>query len=143
VLENIRSNVGDDFPVLIKLNSADFTDGGLTLEDSVRVGRLLQGAGTDAIEVSGGTVVTGDHCQEGIDSDEKEAYWGEAAEVFKEKLRVPLIPVGGVRSFQLAEKIVDQGLADYISMSRPFIAWCLVSFNSRNHQDDSELLFLE
>jgi 2,4-dienoyl-CoA reductase-like NADH-dependent reductase (Old Yellow Enzyme family) len=121
VLEKIRSSVGRDFPVLVKLNSEDFIDGGLTLEDSVRVGQMLQEGGIDAIEVSGGTVVSGDHCRQDIDSKEKEAYWREAAKVFKEKLHVPLILVGGVRSFQLAEQLVDQGYADYISMSRPFI----------------------
>jgi 2,4-dienoyl-CoA reductase-like NADH-dependent reductase (Old Yellow Enzyme family) len=51
----------------------------------------------------------------------KEAYWRTAAKVFKEKLDVPLILVGGIRSFQLAERLVDEGYADYISMSRPFI----------------------
>ncbi len=121
VLEKIRSSVGSDFPVLVKLNSEDFIDGGLTLVDSVRVGQMLQEAGIDAIEVSGGTIVTGDHCRQDIDSKEKEAYWRDAAKVFKEKLHVPLILVGGVRSFQLAEQLVDQGYADYISMSRPFI----------------------
>jgi 2,4-dienoyl-CoA reductase-like NADH-dependent reductase (Old Yellow Enzyme family) len=34
---------------------------------------------------------------------------------------VPLILVGGVRSFHLAEQLMDEGYADYISMSRPFI----------------------
>jgi 2,4-dienoyl-CoA reductase-like NADH-dependent reductase (Old Yellow Enzyme family) len=121
VLEKIRSSVGRDFPVLVKLNSEDFIDGGLTLEDSVRVGQMLQEEGIDAIEISGGTIVTGDHCQTDIDSQEKEAYWREAAKVFKEKLQVPLILVGGVRSFKVAEQLVDQGYADYISMSRPFI----------------------
>ena len=39
----------------------------------------------------------------------------------KEKLTTPLILVGGVRSLQLAEKLYDEGYADYFSMSRPFI----------------------
>ena len=32
-----------------------------------------------------------------------------------------MILVGGVRSFEVAEKIVDDGIADYVSMSRPLI----------------------
>jgi 2,4-dienoyl-CoA reductase-like NADH-dependent reductase (Old Yellow Enzyme family) len=43
------------------------------------------------------------------------------AKAFKEKINVPLILVGGNRSFQVAERLVDKGVADYISMSRPFI----------------------
>ena len=40
---------------------------------------------------------------------------------FKEKVNVHLILVGGIRSLQVAERLVEQGVADYISMSRPFI----------------------
>ena len=121
VLAKIRASVGSDFPVLIKLNSQDILDGGLTLEDAVQVGLMLQEAGIDAIELSGGTIVTGDHCQKEIDTEDKEAYWRTAARVFKQKLDVPLILVGGIRSFQLAERLIAEGYADYISMSRPFI----------------------
>jgi 2,4-dienoyl-CoA reductase-like NADH-dependent reductase (Old Yellow Enzyme family) len=39
----------------------------------------------------------------------------------KQKITIPLILVGGMRSFTVAEKLVDDGIADYISMSRPFI----------------------
>lgn len=120
-LGKIRAAVGGDFPVLVKLNSEDFIDGGLTLADAVVVGQMLQAEGIDAIEISGGTVVTGDHCRKDIDSEEKEAYWRKGARAFREKLDVPLILVGGVRSFPLAEQLVDGGYADYISMSRPFI----------------------
>ncbi len=42
-------------------------------------------------------------------------------EAFKEKVNVPLILVGGNRSFQVAERLIHQGIADYISMSRPLI----------------------
>lgn len=120
-LREIRAAVGAEFPVLVKLNSEDFIDGGLKLADAVVVGQMLQAEGIDAIEVSGGTLVTGDHCRKDIDSEEKEAYWREAAKAFKQKLDVPLILVGGIRSFSLAEQLVDDGYADYISMSRPFI----------------------
>ena len=121
VLGKMRASVDSDFPVLIKLNSQDILDGGLKLEDSVQVGLMLQEAGIDAIELSGGTLVTGDHCQTGIDAEDKEAYWRTAAKVFFDFLDVPLILVGGIRSYQLAEQLVDEGYADYISMSRPFI----------------------
>jgi 2,4-dienoyl-CoA reductase-like NADH-dependent reductase (Old Yellow Enzyme family) len=121
VLRSIRSSVGSEFPILVKLNSDDAIDGGLTLEDAVQVGKMLQEEGIDAIEISGGTIVTGDHCQKEIDTEEKEAYWREAARVFKQNLDVPIILVGGVRSFHLAEQLMDEGYADYLSMSRPFI----------------------
>ena len=74
-----------------------------------------------SFELSGGTVVTGDHRQAEIDTETKEAYWRAAAKKFKDNLSVPLILVGGIRSFELAEKMIEEGYADYLSMSRPFI----------------------
>jgi 2,4-dienoyl-CoA reductase-like NADH-dependent reductase (Old Yellow Enzyme family) len=123
VLKKVRSTVGHDFPVLVKLNSEDFLEGGLTLNDSLIIGTLLQKDGIDAIELSGGTLRSGNltPSRAGITTEEKEAYFLEAAKAFKEKLTIPLILVGGIRSLSVAERIIDQGLADYLSMSRPFI----------------------
>lgn len=120
---SVRDEVGSKYPVLIKLNSEDFLEGGLNVDDSLEAGVLLQEAGVDAIELSGGTFLSGKFSpsRAGINSQDKEAYFRNAAKTFKEKLRVPVILVGGMRSFEVAEKIVEQGYADYISMSRPLI----------------------
>ena len=56
-----------------------------------------------------------------IESEEDEAVFQKAASAFKEKIKVPLILVGGIRSYNVARRLVDEGVADYISMSRPFI----------------------
>jgi len=123
VLRRVKEAVGADFPVLVKMNSQDFLDGGLTLEDSLKVGAMLQEGGIDAIELSGGTIVSGklSPSRMGIKSEEKEAYFKDSAKAFKEALKVPIIMVGGIRSFQLAERLVALGYTDYVSMSRPFI----------------------
>ncbi len=121
VLKRMRSAVGSGYPILVKLNSDDVIEGGLNIEDAVQVGKMLQAEGIDAIEISGGTIITGDHCRKEIDTEDKEAYWRDAAKTFKQNLETPLILVGGVRSFQLAGRLLDEGYADYISMSRPFI----------------------
>lgn len=121
ILAKMRRQVGDDFPILIKMNSEDVIEGGLTVEDSLQAALLLQQAGVDAIELSGGTVVTGDHCRKDISSEDKEAYWRQAARRFKEKLTLPLILVGGIRSLPVAEKLHAEGYADYFALSRPLI----------------------
>ncbi len=119
----IREVVGDDYPILIKMNCRDFDENGLSLDDSVRVAGLLAGAGLDAIEVSGG-LLTADALspsRPGINSEEKEAYFKEELRAFRKAVSIPLILVGGIRSFEVAERLVEDGMADYISMSRPFI----------------------
>ena len=80
--------------------------------------------GIDAIEMSGGTFASGDliPVRPGIlKSEDKEVYYREAASLFKSELSVPLILVGGIISYNVAEKIIDDGLADYIALSRPLI----------------------
>jgi 2,4-dienoyl-CoA reductase-like NADH-dependent reductase (Old Yellow Enzyme family) len=123
VLVSVRKAVGKNFPVLVKLNCQDFIENGLTLEDSLQVGLMLTGNGIDAIELSGGVLIGGklNPVRMGIKTEDKESYFKQGAMAFKKKVDVPLILVGGNRSFQVAERLVDEGVVDYISMSRPFI----------------------
>ncbi len=123
VLQKIRQAVGREYPVLVKMNCRDFIENGLVVEDSLEVGAMLESEGIDAIELSGGVLVGGklSPSRMGIKSEEKEAYFQDDAGAFKDKLRVPLILVGGNRSFQVAERLINEGIADYISMSRPLI----------------------
>lgn len=123
VLKRLRTELGDDYPILVKMNSQDFLENGLVLEDSLKVGIMVDQGGIDGIELSGGTMLSGNlsPSRAKISSEEKEAYFKEAAKAFKANISVPLILVGGVRSFRVAENLVNDGVADYISMSRPFI----------------------
>lgn len=123
ILKKVRSMVGENFPVLIKINSRDYLESGLSLEDSLKIGLILQEDGLDAIELSGGTIVSGNlsPSRVGITTEEKEAYFLDAAKIFKQNLQIPLILVGGLRSFRVAEQIIEGGYADYISMSRALI----------------------
>jgi len=123
ILAAVRDRLGPDFPILIKINCRDFADNGLRLEDSVQVGQMLADQGLDGVEVSGG-LLTGKKLspsRPGIDSKDREAYFREEAREFSSHLNIPVILVGGLRSFDLAEELVQQGVADALSMSRPLI----------------------
>jgi len=122
VLDAIRRAVGQDFPVLAKLNGSDFMEGGLNTDDAVRAGRMLAEAGLDAIEISGG-LLTGGRMSPSrmVKNQEQEAYFRKEALAYRKALDIPLILVGGIRSFETAKGLVDDGIADFISMSRPFI----------------------
>ena len=123
ILQAIRQEVGDDYPVLIKLNSQDFDEQGLSLQDSLQVAKILSQAGLDAIELSGGLLTGGklSPSRPDIDSPDKEAYFSTQAEKFKQELDLPLLLVGGIRSYERANELVSNKIADYISMSRPLI----------------------
>jgi len=91
-LQVIRKRVGQDYPVLIKMNARDYLEGGLELEDSVQAGAMLKQAGVDAIEVSGGTFASGDlmPMRTGILTEEDEAYFKAEALAFKKQIDLPI-----------------------------------------------------
>lgn len=111
-------------PVLIKLNATDFIPGGLEVEEAVRIAKLLEEAGYEAIEVSAGMwesrLYTGFNvvCQNVERSGE--AYFKEYAKKIKEKVGIPVILVGGIRSCEVAESLVGE-YCDLVSMARPLI----------------------
>ncbi|MDD4767980.1 MAG: hypothetical protein PHF87_10475 [Desulfotomaculaceae bacterium] len=123
MIQAMRRTARPDYPILVKLNCRDFIENGLNLDDSLNVAHKLADAGVDAIELSGGVINTGrlEPSRTGINSIEKEAYFRNEARAFKREIHIPLILVGGIRSYELAEELVENGEADYISMSRPFI----------------------
>ncbi|TEB06044.1 NADH oxidase [Pelotomaculum schinkii] len=122
VFQAVREAVGKDYPVLIKLNCRDFVENGLSLDNSLKVGRALSDAGLDAIELSGGLLTGGQlsPIRPGI-KPEEEVYYRDEARYFKNAISIPLILVGGIRSFQTAERLVEDVAADYISLCRPLI----------------------
>ena len=121
VLDAIRRAVGRNYPVLAKLNCRDDVENGLSLEDSVTVAGMLEEAGIDAIELSGGLLNNPNIMRSKIDSGDSQAFFQAEARMFKQTVKVPLILVGGIRSYDTAKQLVDEGIAEYISMSRPFI----------------------
>jgi len=122
VLRGVKAACGRDFPAIVKLNSTDFLEGGLTLDDAVRMARLLEADGIDGIEVSGGMAEAGrGSVWPGLRSESEEGYFaGNAAEI-KKAVRVPVFALGGIRTLAVAERIVEEGRADLVSLSRPLI----------------------
>jgi 2,4-dienoyl-CoA reductase-like NADH-dependent reductase (Old Yellow Enzyme family) len=118
----VREAVGEDYPVMLKLNGSDNLEGGLEISDAVIAAKTVAEAGIDAIEVSGGTAASGEKSpvRVKISKPEKEAYNLELAKEIKDNVSCPVISVGGFRSFEVADKAVTDGM-DYISMSRPLI----------------------
>ncbi|MBW2528731.1 MAG: NADH:flavin oxidoreductase [Deltaproteobacteria bacterium] len=121
----VRERVGGDLPVLVKLNSHDFMPGSTTEQDSLHLAQQLVAEGLDAIELSGGTPGSGKAlgaARPGIKTVDDEAYFLPQARIFREALPdTPLILVGGVRTPELMERILDEGVVDAFALSRPLI----------------------
>lgn len=55
IYEGIRAEVGEGFPIAVKLNASDGVEGGFCEEDSLKVAQHLSRIGVDVIDVSGGS----------------------------------------------------------------------------------------
>jgi len=120
VYQAIRDTVGPDFPVGIKLNSADFMKDGLSEEESMDVVRALSEAGIDLIEISGGTyeapAMTGFKAKA---SNEREAYFLDYADAVRRHTDVPLMVTGGFRSGNAMQQALESGATDLVGLARP------------------------
>ena len=125
ILQRIRAALGRQFTVLIKTNSEDFLKHGSTVEDMLQFAARLEQAGIDGIELSGGTNDPASiyhPVRQGTPAVEaEEVYYRAAAQRYKEKIRVPLLLVGGIRSYSVAAHLIEDGATDFVSLSRPLI----------------------
>jgi 2,4-dienoyl-CoA reductase-like NADH-dependent reductase (Old Yellow Enzyme family) len=130
VVASVRAAVGPDFPVAVKLNSADFQKGGFAFEESLQVAQWLQEASIDLIEISGGTYEQPKLLGlAGMEEEEKqnvvqstmmrEAYFVDFAIAMREKVSVPLMVTGGFRLRAAMEQALENGAADLIGLGRP------------------------
>jgi len=125
----VRGAVGSDFPIAVKLNSADFQKGGFSKEESARVAGWLAERGLDLLEISGGTyeqmalLGRDDVSAEGKaeSTRQREAYFLEyARDIRKAAQGLPLMVTGGFRTPQLMRDVLDSGEIDLIGIARPF-----------------------
>lgn len=119
ILERIRQEVGQSFPLWVRINASDDVEGGITLDEAVQQAVILESAGADAISVSGGL-----------------EFWStlsipcypypkgpmvSMAEEIKKAVRVPVIAAGKIDA-ELAEEVVAGGRVDFVAMGRPLLA---------------------
>lgn len=124
IVKAVRNAVGDNFPVAVKLNSADFQKGGFSLEDCVQVAAWLGEDSIDLLEISGGTYeqlsLMGVQATEVRESTRRrEAYFLEYAQAIKASANVPLMITGGFRSRAVMEQAVASGEIDMVGLARP------------------------
>jgi len=124
ILQNIRQKVGEDYPVLIKIGVQDGFPGGLEFSEGKLAAKYLAELGFDALEISQGLRGATDEDTEfrtKINVINREAYFRNWCHQIKNQVEVPVMMVGGLRTFKLMEEIIQDKEADFISLSRPLI----------------------
>jgi len=124
IYRDMRAKAGEDYPILVKIGVEDFFPGGLEFQEGKRAARYLAEWGFDALEISSGLRGKGYEKSEfrpGINQLDREAYFREWCRDIRRSVKVPVMMVGGLRSFELMEEVIQNQEADFISLCRPLI----------------------
>jgi 2,4-dienoyl-CoA reductase-like NADH-dependent reductase (Old Yellow Enzyme family) len=126
VYDNIREKVGFEFPILMKINCSDFTaENGQTLSETKTICETLEKKGMNAIEISGGPVfkkpkVEKEPFQPAL--ERKTSYFAEYAKEISKNLKIPVLLVGGNRSIDEMNEILNNTNISNFSLARPLLS---------------------
>jgi len=127
IYNQIRDKIGKNFPIFIKLNTRDYCEGGLTLEEAKKVAKILIDTGYDAIEPSSGIVdfkftERKTYAAVMFETEEEGNYFLPNVNALKPVMNDrPIILMGGVRNPISADKMINENVTDFIALSRPLI----------------------
>lgn len=117
----IKERLGEDFPVICRINGSDHVPAGLELDESIQIALMLERAGADSISVSGGVHASRPYMVIPGMGVERGCYLRHS-EAFRRHLRIPVMTVGRINTPALAEQALARGEADFICLSRALIA---------------------
>lgn len=126
VVDEVKSRVGEEFPIMIKLNFSDFMDKGegLTEDESIEVFKKVDELGIDIIEVSAVNESSGKGlapARTGIKSLDKQSYFKNVTERIAKQVDTKVILMGGNRTVHLMDKILNNTDIEYFSVGRPLL----------------------
>lgn len=121
LIRAIKARLGNDYPVIVRMNGRDHVKHGLELDDAVEMAAMFEAAGADSISVSGGVHASRPYMVVPGMSVDRGCYVGYGDAV-RRRVKVPVMVVGRINTPELAEQILSDGLADFICLSRALIA---------------------
>ena len=132
IINKCRKEVGEDFPISVKLNSTDFQKGGFTPDESIQVAQMLENAGVDIIEISGGTyeqpkligvddlTINPKRSEQRKESTiAREAFFLDYAAKMSAVIEIPLMVTGGFRTMEGMKQALESGACDLVGIGRP------------------------
>jgi thioredoxin reductase len=120
IIDRIKLKCGRNYPIGIRYSGEEWVAGARTLEESVRIAKLMEENGVAYVDISAGTF-------EAPGSVMDPMYYPEgwntyaAAEV-KKNVKIPVITSHSLRNPDYCEKILAEGQADLVGFSRQMIA---------------------
>lgn len=114
----MREELGKDFPIGIKINSTDFKEDGLTEDDSLETIVELANLGLDFVEISGGTYER-PAMMGATSTSSNKVFFAEYSKKLKQKVNIPVIVTGGIRSINAMNTLLNDNTTDFIGIARP------------------------
>jgi len=115
IIKAVRKEVGEDFPILMRLGASDYMEGGSTLEDSLKAAPKSEAAGVDILDISGGL------CGYSAQDLNGQGYFSELTEPIKKAISIPVILTGGITTAEAAENLLAADKADLIGVGRAIL----------------------
>lgn len=126
IIHGIKEECGKDFPLVVRLSVDECyamigQEGkGYTLEEGVKIAKILEENGIDAIDVSSAGYDTFNYWLEPVSF---EPGWRKyMAKAVKEAVSIPVLAANLIRSPEQAEKQLQDGVQDFVCLGRPQIA---------------------
>lgn len=120
LIEAIRRAAGANFPILFRYPITHYLDGGRDIEEGLEIARRLETAGVNALDVNAGCYETYNLAQP--PTTQPRGCWVELAKMTKEVVNIPVIVAGKLGYPELAERVLQEGKADFIALGRYLLA---------------------
>ncbi len=120
IIQSIRRATFCAFPIVFRISVDEFVQGGINLDQSREICRMLQDAGVAAINVSSGNYASMNTILEPMNY--AEGWRSYLAAEIKKVVQIPVITVGVIRSPETAERILAEGQADFVALGRTLLA---------------------
>jgi 2,4-dienoyl-CoA reductase-like NADH-dependent reductase (Old Yellow Enzyme family) len=120
IISNIKSKVGEDFPIIFRISGDEHVPGGRNIEDTKATAQILEPAGIHAIHITAGVYAS----TEAIipPAAVPHAWIANDAEAVRKVVSIPVITVGRITDPLIAEAVVASGKADLVAMGRSSLA---------------------
>lgn len=120
IILGIKHMCGPNFPISVRIDGDEFVEGGIDLEEAIKMAKYLESIGVDAINVSSGTYESGVTIIEPISYPE--GWKRHLAQGIKDNVQIPVIACNAIKTPQFAEKLLAENNCDFVALGRAQLA---------------------
>lgn len=131
VTQAVSNVVPKEIPVIMRMSAIEYEDGGYEMDYAIEIAKQFKAAGADLFDVSTG----GEGPPGKLKPGNYPGYQVPFARAFKEVLEVPVIAVGMLEDFALAEATVASDDADLIAVGRGMLKDPYWGLHAERHLD--------